>query len=93
MPKPNDNITADCPEIDFDEWMTLYKDDPDEFERRRTAMVNAVISQAPKDHQRRLNRLQFQVDMERRRTNNPLSSCLKISSMMRDKFDTLRVAT
>ncbi len=77
-------------DINFDEWVELYKRDPAAFEHRREALIQQTINSAPEEHQRRLNGLQFQVDMERRRSESPLQSCMQISSMMWEKFDDLR---
>ncbi len=77
-------------DIDFDAWMALYQSDPEEFERRRAILIQSVIDSAPRHYQRRLKGLQFQIDMERRRTDSPLKSCLRISSMMWDMFDQMR---
>ena len=77
-------------DIDFDAWMALYQSDPEEFEQRRAILIQSVIDSAPRHYQRRLKGLQFQIDMERRRTDSPLKSCLRISSMMWDMFDQMR---
>jgi hypothetical protein len=77
-------------DINFDAWMELYKSDPEEFERCRKAVIQSVIKATPKQHQRRLKGLQFQIDMERRRSDSALQSCMRISSMMWDKFDDMR---
>ncbi len=50
-------------DIDFDAWVALYESDPDEFERRRAALIQSIIDRAPKRQQRRLNGLQFQIDV------------------------------
>ena len=85
-----ENNQPDTDGIDFDEWMALYQNDPEAFEHRREALIQQTISNAPQEHQRRLNGLQFQVDMERRRSDSPLQSCMQISSMMWERFDDLR---
>ncbi len=86
----NDVVKTDFSTVDFDEWMALYQQDPEAFEQRRADLIQSAISRAPKHHQRRLNGLQFQVDMERRRTHSPLKCCLRVSALMWEKFDTLR---
>lgn len=93
MLKPNndvENAESGHTGIDFDEWMALYQSDPEAFEHRREALIQKTINNAPEEHQRRLNGLQFQVDMERRRSDSPLQSCMQISSMMWERFDDLR---
>ena len=76
--------------FDFDAWMALYESDPEEFERCRTSLIQSVIDTAPRHDQRRLNGLQFQIDMERRRADSPMQACLRISSMMWDMFEQMR---
>ena len=75
---------------DFDAWMALHQSDQEEFEQRRANLIQSFIESAPKNYQRRLKGLQFQIDMERRRTNSPMKSCLRISSMMWDMFEQMR---
>lgn len=77
-------MTTFDPSKDFDEWQALAKSDPQEFEARRTQVIEDFIQSAPDDLQRRLRGLQFRVDMERRRAANPLSACMRISDMMWD---------
>lgn len=77
-------------DFDFDDWMALHARDPEAFEARRQAWVDQVIDSAPVEYQRRLRGLMFQVDMERRRSSNPMDACLRISSLMWDKFGDLK---
>lgn len=78
--------------MDFDhsEWQELARTNPEEFERRRLALIEDVIASAPPDIQRRLRGLQFKVDVERGRATNPLSATLRISRMMWESFADLR---
>lgn len=78
-------------EFDFDEWMTLNQNDPEAFERRRQELIEATIQAAPEEQQRRLKGVMFQVEMERRKAATPLDACMKVSSMMWEKFDEMRV--
>ncbi|TPW18480.1 MAG: hypothetical protein FD130_216 [Halothiobacillaceae bacterium] len=69
--------------FDFEYWRTLAVDDPALFEIKRREALDAVINSAPtSDLQERLNRLQWRVDMERRRCTNPTQACIRIYSMM-----------
>jgi Protein of unknown function (DUF3135) len=78
--------------MDFDvaQWQELAKTDPEEFERRRIAMIEDLIATAPPDIQRRLRGTQFRVDMERQRASNPLSATVRISRLMWESFADLR---
>lgn len=76
----------------FDELMRLASQEPDKLEGLRKNWVDDVITSAPKNFQRRLRGLQFQIDMERERASNPVSSCIRISQMMHEGLANLRVA-
>jgi hypothetical protein len=67
--------------FDFDEWAKLARDDPDEFERRRRATIDAFIASAPAQR-RRLEGTQWRLDRERELAHTPLKACLRISAMM-----------
>jgi len=77
-------------EFDFDAWAKLARENPAEFERRREAVLRASIEAAPVKHRRRLQGLQFQIDMERRRAGSALGACLKLNAMMWASFHELR---
>lgn len=79
-------------DFEFDEWARLAKEDPDAFERRRKAAIEAVIASAPMAEQQRLRGLQFRIDMERSRASTPLSACIRINRMMWDSFTELRTS-
>ena len=69
----------------FDEWASLARHDPREFETARQKVLQSLIESAPLTQRRRLEGLQWQIDRERERADNPMASCIKISSMMWDK--------
>jgi hypothetical protein len=79
-------------DFNLDEWQRLAQDDPQEFERRREAAIRAVIEQAPPEHQARLLRLQFRIDLERRRAKTALGATVRLQSMMWERFGALRAA-
>lgn len=72
--------------FNFDEWAALAKEDPDAFELRRTQCLREAITQAPNHAKRRLEGLQFQIDMIRRQAKHPMGACIRINSMMFDFF-------
>lgn len=74
--------------FDFDEWSSLAKIAPDEFETRRHRAIEQIISNG--SNVRRLRGLQCRIDLERRRARTPLQACLRLSSMMWDSFDECR---
>lgn len=71
--------------VDFDYWTTLANQDPDAFEELRLAVIDELISEAPKQLQQRLRCLQWRIDQERDRAQNPLAACIRISNMMWEK--------
>ncbi|HCM04580.1 MAG TPA: DUF3135 domain-containing protein [Oceanospirillales bacterium] len=78
--------------LSFDELMHLASHDPEKLESLRKTWISNAINSAPKHNQRRLRGLQFQIDAARELAHNPISSCLRISSMMHDEFSKLRQA-
>lgn len=79
----NHNSTTKT-EFNFDMWAQLAKEDPEEFERKRRATINTVLSKAPASMQNRLRGLQWRIDMEIKRSKNPLDGCIRINRMMID---------
>jgi hypothetical protein len=71
-------------EFDFDQWAELAECDPQGFEEQRTEVLRAAIEAAPPEMRRRLEGLQFQVDMERRRAKTPMAACIRLSTLMMD---------
>ena len=70
---------------DFDEWMELAKNDPEEFEAQRIQQVRNLISTADSNEvQANMERLQFQIDGIIRRQKHPLGACIQISRLMND---------
>lgn len=76
----------------FDTLTELAREKPDELEQLRQRVIRDVIRSAPSYMRDRLNGLQFQIDMERRRSTCAVSACVKISSMMNESLEDLRVA-
>ncbi|VAX10190.1 hypothetical protein MNBD_GAMMA25-659 [hydrothermal vent metagenome] len=75
--------------IDFEHWSEVARVDPAAFEAMRTDVINACINNAPRDRHQRLRGLQWQIDCLREKSSNPLSACIKISSMMWDTMQQL----
>lgn len=71
-------------QFDFDEWSTLAKTAPEEFESRRHSAIEGVISGCT--NARRLRGLQCRIDLERARARTPLKACLRLSSLMWDSW-------
>lgn len=76
----------------FEELTRLAKEDPEELERLRQREVNKLIDQAPERLKKKLQGIQFKVDSQRRIAKNPMDSCIRISNLMKESFENLRVA-
>lgn len=70
--------------FDFDYWRDLAKNDPAAFEAAREQEINKHITSISDDEhtQERLRRLQWRVEMERKRSKNPMDSAVRIYDMM-----------
>lgn len=66
----------------FEEWRQLAETNPEAFEFTRQRMIDALIDEAKCSD--RLRRLQWRIDKERERSANPMSACVRLSSMMLD---------
>jgi len=67
----------------FDVLVDMARNDPQGLETLRRSLTEAVISTATSDiTKRRLEGLQFRVDMERERAATPLAATIRISEMM-----------
>ncbi len=71
--------------FDFDEWMALASNAPDEFDRRRRLAIEQLIYDG-NVNVRQMQGLQFRIDMERVRARRPLKGCLRISELMWSQF-------
>jgi hypothetical protein len=76
--------------LDFDEWMVLAKNNPDEFEKKRREHIEIFIEGVPQDKQRRLKGLQWKIDQIRKLSRTPMASCIEISNMMWDSMIRLK---
>ncbi len=76
----------------FEALATLAQNDPEGFEAERRRLLDEFMQEVPERHHRRLNGLQFRIDMERRRAKTPVSACLRISAMMWESFGKLQTS-
>lgn len=72
--------------FDFDGWSELARTDPERFEGCRREVVQAFIDHSPPEYRPRLEGLQFQVDMTRRRARNPLDACQRVYALAMKHF-------
>lgn len=67
----------------FDVLVDMARNDPQGLETLRRSLTDAVIAAASNETtRRRLQGLQFRVDMERRRATTPMAAAIRISEMM-----------
>lgn len=67
----------------FEVLVDMARNDPEGLETLRRSLTSAVIASARSDKsRRRLQGLQFRVDLERRRASTPLMATIRISEMM-----------
>ena len=71
-------------DFDFDSLSQLAQSDPQAFEAKRLEMIEQLIDSAPDALRQRLRSVQWRIDMERERSDNPLQACIRISNMMWD---------
>lgn len=64
----------------------LAENSPDKLELILRENIAALIEQASGNQRRRLQGLQFQIDVQRQLAKNPMDSCIRISKMMHDSF-------
>ena len=77
---------------EFEILMDMARNDPDGLEELRRRLCAQIIEQASPARRPRLRGLQFQVDMERRRSSTPLGALIRISAMMHASLRQLSVA-
>lgn len=71
---------------DFDTLMQLHKEDPEALERLRMDLTSELMKRASDHTRRRLEGLQFRINMELRRAGNPTARFLRLSDMMQQSF-------
>jgi hypothetical protein len=69
-------------DFDWKAWSDLARNDPEAFEARRRESIAALIDSAPAEHRRRLEGLQFRIDLERTRSRHPFGACVRLSNLM-----------
>ena len=70
---------------DFDGWAALASSDPERFEALRQSLIDTAIGRAPSERQEQLRALQWRIDQERERSDNPIAACVSIQRMMWEK--------
>ena len=74
-------MTQKLPE--FEVLVEMARNHPDRLETLRQELTSEIIENAASEQRKkRLEGLQFRVDLERRRARSPLAATIKISEMM-----------
>jgi hypothetical protein len=77
--------------IELPPFEELVKLSNEEITSLRQKLVSEFLeSVTDEDQRRKLEGLQFKIEMEIRKCKTPMESCLKLSSMMQDSFLELR---
>ncbi|VAW55772.1 hypothetical protein MNBD_GAMMA07-1830 [hydrothermal vent metagenome] len=71
---------------DFEHLRKLADENPEELDFLCHYYTKRLIDSAPKAYQKRLKGISFQLELTRRRSKNPIQSCIAISKMMMDSF-------
>lgn len=71
---------------DFDTLVSMHQTDPEALEQLRTELTNELFDKAPAHLRRRLQGLQFRINMELRRAKTPEARCVRLSTLMHDSF-------
>ncbi len=77
---------------DFEVLKRMAQENPEGLEALRHKLIGELLDRASPEQRRRLEGLQFRIDMERRLAANPLAATIKLSSMMRDSLLRLQQA-
>ncbi len=64
----------------------LAENSPEELEVILRANIATLIEKTSGSQRRRLQGLQFQIDVQRKLAKNPVDSCVRLSRMMHDSF-------
>jgi hypothetical protein len=91
---PKQGKPHDPNDFDFDMWADLARTDPLAFERLRIETMEEACRTALEGGMDpdRIARISWRIDMERDRAKTPLQSCLRLSSLMWDRFHDLTEA-
>lgn len=78
-------------DFSFDDWAKLYQSSPEEFDRKRTAVIETAILEAPVEIRNKLRVLQIECDVVRHTSDSPLAATVALSKMMAERLADLRV--
>ena len=79
-------------DFNFDEWANLAKNHPEEFERKRTNLLNSEIHKAPIEYRNNLRLLQLECDVYHN-SMSPIEATVAISNLLDTKLNELKTHT
>ena len=76
--------------LNFDDLVELAKKDPHALERLRQQTCHQWLALAPTQDRRKLNGLQFKIDMSRQRSQSNTAHCMQLYQQMNESFMQLK---
>ena len=76
-------------EFNFDEWVHLYKNYPEEYELKRSAVIESEIQKSPPHRRAALRLLQIECDAYHN-SMEPIAAAVAISNLMDTKLNELK---
>lgn len=90
MPPANDEqVELTRVAFNFDEWLQLARENPEEFERRREQLIRETVSQMNTENMR-THGLNWRIDMERMRSGDPVDNLMWMMGEMKACLAKLR---
>ena len=74
---------------EFDQLAEMAATSPEVFEQLRQEAIQKALDDSNHSAERRLQGLQFKIEMERRRAVSPMAACVRISKMMHESLEEL----
>jgi len=69
---------------DWEEWVRLARENPEKFERERTAAIEELIMSQSAETRHRNRQLQWKINAIRQTSPNSMSACVRIYEMLMD---------
>ena len=86
------NASKITEKVTLDHLFAWAQKNPELLDQWLDQQVEDIIKNAPEKHRRRLRGLQFQIDMERKKSHTSMACCIRISQLMYDSFFDLQEA-
>jgi hypothetical protein len=71
--------------FNFDEWLQLARENPEEFERRREQLIRETVSHM-NAHNQRTHGLSWRIEMERKRSDSPVENLMWMAEELRSSL-------